>query len=221
MHSSSSSQGSINVSTRFARVILIVMVLLFMAWVIFWCARRPIAGSGGIPIPGEIVIEVPQFFQADPRWSSDRLADTPGNLGGEGCAVSSAAMVLSHYGMEIDPRRLNNFLTRNNGYEGRGWLRWESAAEFHPGMVEKAYEDPPSHALIDSNLLNGNPVIVRIRRPDGITHFVVIVGKRGFDYLIRDPSGAGGGKVYPLKELGVPVEALRYYRRAVTIVKAV
>lgn len=164
-------------------------------------------------MPGEIAIEVPQFFQADPRWRSDRLADTPGNLGGEGCAVSSAAMVLSHYGMEIDPPRLNNFLTRNNGYEGRGWLKWESAAEFTPGIVEKAYEDLPSHALIDWNLLRGNPVIIRVRRPDGITHFVVIVGKRGFDYLIRDPSGAGGGKIYPLKELGVPIEALRYYRR--------
>jgi hypothetical protein len=56
-------------------------------------------------------------------------------------------------------------------------------------------------------------VIIRIRRPDGITHFVVIVGKRGFDYLIRDPAGSGGGRIYPIKELGVPVEALRYYRR--------
>jgi hypothetical protein len=213
VHSFSSSHGSINVSTRFARVILAGAALLFIALVVFWSIRRPIAGSGGIPVPGEIAIEVPQFFQADPRWRSYRLADTPGNLGGEGCAVSSAAMVLSHYGMEIDPPRLNNFLTRNNGYEGRGWLKWESAAEFTPGIVEKAYEDLPSHALIDWNLLRGNPVIIRVRRPDGITHFVVIVGKRGFDYLIRDPSGAGGGKIYPLKELGVPIEALRYYRR--------
>jgi hypothetical protein len=213
VHSFSSSHGSINVSTRFARVILAGAALLCIALVVFWSIRRPIAGSGGIPVPGEIAIEVPQFFQADPRWRSDRLAETPENLGGEGCAVSSAAMVLSHYGMEIDPPRLNNFLTCNNGYEGRGWLKWESAAEFTPGIVEKAYEDLPSHALIDWNLLRGNPVIIRVRRPDGITHFVVIVGKRGFDYLIRDPSGAGGGKIYPLKELGVPIEALRYYRR--------
>lgn len=194
-------------------MILIALSPLLLAAVLCWCWRRPIAASGGLPVPGEIVIGVPQFYQADPRWRGDRLADTAGNLGGEGCAVSSAAMVLSHYGMDVDPRRLNRFLTQNNGYEGTGWLRWESAAEFAPGMVEKAYEDLPSHALIDWNLLGGNPVIVRLRRPDGITHFVVIVGKRGFDYLIRDPSGAGGGKVYPLRELGVPIEALRYYAR--------
>lgn len=216
MHSFSSSHGSINVSNRFARVILAGAALLFIVVAMVWGWRRPIAGSGGIPIPGEIVIGVPQFYQADPRWKNDRLGDTPGNLGGEGCAVSSASMVLSHYGMDVDPRRLNRFLTRNNGYKGRGWLRWESAAEFSPGMLEKAYEDLPSHALIDWNLLRGNPVIVRVRRPDGITHFVVIVGKRGFDYLIRDPSGAGEGRVYPLKDLRVPIEALRYYRKCPT-----
>ena len=191
--------------------IILLLLILVASW--FWCRRGPIAGSGGILIPGEIVIGVPQFHQGDARWMNDRLADTPGSLGAEGCAVSSAAMVLSHYGMDLEPRRLNRFLRENNGYEGRGWLRWESAAEFTPGLVEKAYEDLPSHALIDWNLLRGNPVIIRIRRPDGITHFVVIVGKRGFDYLIRDPAGSGGGRIYPLKELGVPVEALRYYRR--------
>jgi len=125
-------------------------------------------------------------------------------------------MALGFYGMDVDPGRLNRFLKENKGYEGKARLRWESAAEFTPDLVEKAYEDLPSYALIDWNLLRGNPVIIRIRRPDGITHFVVIVGKQGFDYLIRDPAGYGtatAGSVYPLVRLGVPIEALRYYRR--------
>jgi hypothetical protein len=190
-------------------LVAIGMIFLFALWA--W--PRHIGGAGGFPVPGEILISVPQFLQGDPRWSHDRLGDTPGTLGGEGCAVSSASMVLGHYGMSIDPRRLNRFLREHNGYEGKGWLRWESAADFTPGLVEKAYEDLPSFLRIDWNLLHGNPVIVRIRRPDGITHFVVIVGKRGLDYLIRDPAGSGGGRVYPFRELGVPIEALRYYRR--------
>jgi len=168
---------------------------------------------GGIPFLRETVIPVTQYLQADPKWAGEALGKTAGSLGGEGCAVTSAAMVLSFYGMDVDPKRLNLFLTEHDGYEGRGWIRWESAAEFSPGLVEKAYEDLPSHALIDWNLLHGNPVIIRIRRPDGITHFVVIVGKRGFDYLIRDPAASGEGRVYPLSDLGVPVEALRYYRK--------
>ncbi len=199
---------------RHAAVALVAVILIAVAF--FWCWKRPLASRGGLPFFGESVIAVPQYYQADPRWSDEALGTTAGTLGGEGCAVTSAAMVLSFYGMDVDPKRLNRFLTDHDGYEGRGWIRWESAAEFIPGLVEKAYEDLPSHALIDWNLLRGNPVIIRIRRPDGITHFVVIVGKRGFDYLIRDPSAAGGGKVYPLKELGVPIEALRYYRKCPT-----
>ena len=46
----------------------------------------------------------------------------------------------------------------------------------------------------------------------GITHFVVIAGKDGFDYLVRDP-GAGSAKgLYPLRELGSDIEALRFYQ---------
>jgi len=45
----------------------------------------------------------------------------------------------------------------------------------------------------------------------GVTHFVVIAGKDGFDYLVRDP-GAGAAKgLYPLRELGSDIEALRFY----------
>ncbi len=40
---------------------------------------------------------------------------------------------------------------------------------------------------------------------------VVIAGKEGFDYLIRDP-GAGAAKgLYALRELGSKIEALRFY----------
>ena len=195
-------------------VLLLFLALSLLSGVWFW--KRPISGRGGLPIPGELVIEIPQFFQGDPRWGEDRLAETPGTLAAQGCAVSAASMALGFYGMNIDPKRLNQFLSEHYGYEGKGWLRWESAAEYTPGLVQKAYEDLPSYGLIDWNLLHGNPVIVRIRRADGITHFVVLVGKRGFDYLIRDPAGwrrADAGNVYPFVHLGVPVEALRYYRR--------
>lgn len=194
----------------------ILLVIPVMALLAAWIWKMPLSGRGGLPIPGELVIEVPQFFQGDPDWGEDPLGETPGTLASQGCAVSSASMLLGFYGMNIDPKRLNHFLIDHNGYEGKAWLKWESAAKYSPRLVEKAYEDLPSYALIDWNLLRGNPVIVRIRRTDGITHFVVIVGKRGFDYLIRDPAGWGGGnagKIYPLADLGVPVEALRFYRK--------
>ena len=68
-------------------------------------------------------------------------------------------------------------------------------------------------AVVKAERARGNPVIVRLRLPSGITHFVVIAGKKGFDYLTRDP-GAGAAKgLYPLREFGSKIEALRFYER--------
>ena len=135
-----------------------------------------------------------------------------------GCAVASAAMVLASYGIDTDPGRLNRFLTLlDGGYTPQGWVYWEKAAEIDSALTAGLlphYEDKPSHFLIDWNLLRGNPVIVRLRYPNGVTHFLVICGKRGFDYLVRDPGSEGVRGVYPLKDFGSPIEALRFYRKS-------
>lgn len=160
---------------------------------------------------------IPQFRQADARWGTTLLGSTPATFAAEGCAVSSAAMVLASYGMDVDPGRLNAFLTkRPGGYTPEGWIYWEKAAEFDFAFTERLlphYEDLPSYFLIDRNLLAGNPVIARLRYPNGVTHFVVICGKQGYDYLIRDPGRGGQKGVYPLREFGTPIEAIRFYRR--------
>jgi len=178
-----------------------------------WSAKGKISPHGGLYFMRRVELAVPQFRQADPAWHLDHLGNTEGTLGAEGCAVTSAAMVLKSYGIDTDPQRLNNFLTANEGYVGKGWLVWEKAADIEPGRVVKAYEDAPSYWLIDSNLLRGNPVIVRIRFPSGITHFVVICGKDGFDYLIRDPGAGWARGPYPLREIAREIEALRFYKR--------
>lgn len=122
-------------------------------------------------------------------------------------------MVLAYYGADVDPGRLNAFLLAAGGYTERGWIRWEAAAAVAPDRVRFCYEDLPSHFLIDTNLLRGNPLIVRLRYPNGVTHFMVIVGKRGFDYLVRDPGWGAAKGVYPLREFGSRIEALRFYAR--------
>jgi hypothetical protein len=78
------------------------------------------------------------------------------------------------------------------------------------------YEDLASYQLIDSNISRGNPVIVRVRLPNGITHFVVLAGKDGFDYLVQDPGSGSVKGLYPLRELGSDIEALRFYEPITT-----
>jgi hypothetical protein len=178
-----------------------------------WNTKGKLAPSGGRYFLRRVEIPVPLFRQNDPRWGKDPLGATDGTLGAEGCAVSSAAMVLASYGVDTDPQRLNRFLTETNGYTPQGWIYWEAAAALAPDRVRHVYEDLPTYHLIDQNLARGNPVIVRLRYPHGITHFVVLAGKDGYDYLVRDP-GAGAGKgLYPLREFGSEIEALRFYRK--------
>ena len=186
-------------------------------WLKDWQKERPVSPSGGLYFPGRLELNVPQFFQADPRWGNDPLGATPGKLAAEGCAVASAAMALATYGVDVDPGRLNKFLTKlPGGYTPQGWIYWEKAAEFDSDFKARLlphYENQPSYFLIDSNLLEKNPVIARLRYSNGITHFVVICGKEGFDYLIRDPAHAGEQGVYALKRFGSGIEAIRFYRK--------
>lgn len=200
------------------RSVLLILCATALAaggwWAWGWTATKsPLEPRGGLWFPRAVFHDVPHFAQADPRWAQDKLGSTPATLGQEGCAVTSAAMVLASYGADLDPGRLNAFLQTHGGYTGQGWLYWEKAADYPPSLAEHVYEDDASHFLIDWNLLRGNPVIVRLRYPNGITHFVTIVGKSGFEYLIRDPGVGFARGIYFLSDFGSPIEALRFYRR--------
>jgi hypothetical protein len=197
-------------------VILPLFLLLIAAGIYAeWNWKRPLRPSGGRYFFHRVELPVPSFRQGDDKWREDAIGgvEENGTLGSVGCAVAAAAMVFKSYGIDTDPQQLNWFLTAVGGYTEQGWLYWERAAWWAPDRVRHVYEDLPSYSLIDSNLARGNPVIVRVRLSNGITHFVVIAGKEGFDYLIRDP-GAGARKgYYPLRELGSNIEALRFYQR--------
>ena len=194
-------------------IVLLILLVGVLGIYIDWTWKRKLPPSGGRYFFHRVELAVPLFRQGDERWSDDPLGGIPdnGTLGGQGCAVAAAAMVLKFYGIDTDPQQLNWFLTSVDGYTERGWVYWERAAWLSPNRVRHVYEDLPSFWLIDSNLARGNPVIVRVRLGGGVTHFVVVAGKDGFDYLVRDP-GAGAAKgFYPLRELHSDIEALRFY----------
>jgi hypothetical protein len=196
-------------------ILLLVLLIATLAVYIDWNWKRKLSPRGGRYFLHRVDLAVPLFSQSDEKWRGDPLGGVAdnGTLGGEGCAVAAAAMVFKFYGVETDPQQLNWFLTSVGGYTDQGWIYWDRAAWFAPDRVRHAYEDLASYQLIDSNLARGNPVIVRVRLPGGVTHFVVIAGKDGFDYLVRDP-GAGSAKgLYPLRELGSDIEGLRFYER--------
>ena len=170
----------------------------------------PISSTGGQFFDHRVEISVPAFAQDDPRWSDVKLGPSSDTLGDEGCAVTSAAMVAAFYGAKTDPRQLNSFLTRTGGLDHEGLIDWSQVSSVAPDRMELTYDGPPSYRLIDQSLLAGNPVIVLIPLRDGAYHFVVIVGKEGRDYLIRDPADAD--RPYPLQELTPRIGGLCIFR---------
>ena len=201
------------------RLIVLVVVLSALTGTVAAVAhyefgKRPLRPTGGWYFFHRQELPVALFLQGDPVWGQDQLGESIHTMGQVGCAVTSAAMIMKFYGLDTDPGRLNVFLREHGGYDENNDLKWEGPTVLAPERVRHAYEDLPSYYLIDSNLARGNPVIVRLHLASGWTHFVVIMGKQGFDYLIRDPSSAGLRKgVYPLRELGSKIEALRYYEK--------
>ncbi|HWB57935.1 MAG TPA: C39 family peptidase [Chthoniobacteraceae bacterium] len=188
-----------------------LLLLTVLVPVANWTQKKVIPPSGGRYFFHRVELPVPQLFQADEKWADDPLAATKDTLGGEGCAITSIAMIFQYYGIDTDPQRMNWFLDTNGGYTPEGWVYWEKAALIAPDRVKHIYEDLPSYYLIDSNLARGNPVIVKLKLRSGVTHFVVIAGKEGWDYLIRDPATGGEKGIYPLKDLGSDILGLRYY----------
>ena len=205
---------------RVLSIVIFVFVLFIAGLVLYidWTWKRQLSPRGGRYFFHRLELAVPLFKQSDEKWRDDPLGGVPenGTLGGEGCAVAAAAMVFKFYGIDTDPQQLNWFLAFAGGYTERGWIYWDRAAWFAPNRVRHIYEDLPSYQLIDSNLARGNPVIVRVRLSSGVTHFVVIAGKDGFDYLVRDPGAGAARGLYPLRELGSDIQALRFYEPVTT-----
>jgi peptidase C39-like protein len=196
---------------------VVAVTALFIALNFDSIIRAEVSGtipsSGGRYFDRRVEIPVPAFAQDDPRWSNVRLGPSSDTLGDEGCAVTSAAMVIAFYGIKTDPLQLNNFLTRAGGLSEDGLIEWSRVPAIAPAYLKLSYNGNASYELIDTNLLERNPVIAFIRLPDGGYHFVVIVGKEGHNYLIRDPAASPVRRPYPLSELTDRIQGVCFFGR--------
>ncbi len=201
----------------FSRIATLAVAICLGGFSWWYFKKGPVGASDGLPL--SILLPVSHFAQGNLQWGGEFLAGNPHEtLARAGCAVTSAAMVLAYKGMDIDPARLNSFLTAlPGGYVGHSWIEWYKAAEYDPRLTASLlphYEDAPSRFYLDWNLLRGNPVIIRVASrhpsPHALTHFMVVVGKSGRDYIVQDP-GTIRKEPYPLKNYGPQIDAIRFY----------
>ena len=133
--------------------------------------------------------------QQDSKWKSDILGfgDPSDTIGYVGCALTSVAMLLSGHGYPETPKTLNQKLKNVQGFVSAG-IRWGAVSQVYPNVTLKAFipcstSDAPL-AQIDAAIAAGQPAIVQVdhsNAPGIQTHWVVLYGKKGDDYLMLDP----------------------------------
>ena len=134
---------------------------------------------------------LPIYLQNDPRWQDELIGGSQQTLGAVGCTVCCVSMALAHYGIDLPPPQLNELLKANNGYTSQGWLKWQTVSQLTHSQIDFTISNQPTTALIDAALQLGQPVIAKIRLYGIFPHWVLIVGKNGTDYLVKDPLGDG------------------------------
>jgi hypothetical protein len=135
------------------------------------------------------------YSQQDPKWKQDVLGfgSPQDTIGYVGCALTSAAMLLSGHGFAETPKTLNKKLQSIKGFYSAG-IVWGAVSQLYPQITVKSNiscqkADAPL-GLIDASIKAGQPVIVMVDSTpaDGLlTHWVVLYAKEGSDYLMLDP----------------------------------
>ena len=181
------------IGKRSVQLVCVLVVLLLAGVFVVRFIRGnnspPIAPRGGESFQDFVNIETPFYLQRDPRWKDQAVGGSGESLGKVGCAVASLAMALHHYGVELTPAQLNDSLKTHGGYTMRGWLKWGTVATISKGKVAVEIIPKPTHADLDSALRQRRPVLVKVLIRHVIPHWVLIIGKEGQEYLMRDPLG--------------------------------
>jgi hypothetical protein len=159
------------------------------------------------------IADVPLYKQQAGEWAQDDYGGTTINpwkdpetgenakLGKWGCALTSAAMVVSYHGVQQNgftttPRELNNWLRNpaNGGYSG-GHLLWGKVAEYarNVGGIELYYYEGrgPGHGVVNTFLCNGDPIVLSTNsHPYTGGHFLLATGQSGEQsWFVNDPGG--------------------------------
>jgi len=174
---------------------ILISILLAILLALLWVSRdkflvdsaHAITAKSTTTIKNIPLIEVPTFYnQRDKTWASDRLGNTHETVGKVGCLISSVGMNLSYYGIGMNPKKINEKLTKVEGFTSRGWLVWSKLSTITDEKVTISFPKL-SHENIEKYLLKKEPVLAKLYINRVIPHWVLIVGEKEGEYLMLDP----------------------------------
>jgi uncharacterized protein YgiM (DUF1202 family) len=138
------------------------------------------------------------LYQNDDAWKKSTLGHSNETIGGWGCLLTSATMMLNGIGYNETPVSVNDKMKNAGGFQGAFFIPsvlpyiWPNCA-FQDVQACEAY--PAPIAQIDAAVAQGKPVILQVdwNKQAGIqTHFVLVKERKGEDYVIYDPYKYGG-----------------------------
>lgn len=123
------------------------------------------------------------FAQTDSRWGNQRIGNSKSLMKDYGCAVSGVAMVFRSHGSGTDPGKL----AKEKIFYG-DLISWPSSWSPNIKRVSSISHGNVNWSTVKSEISDGNPVIVYIKRTSGGGgHYVVVTGKDSKDYIVHDP----------------------------------
>jgi len=138
------------------------------------------------------------LYQNEDKWKNTKLGHSNETIGGWGCLLTSATMMLNGMGYSETPETVNEKMKANGGFQGAFFIP-SMLPYIFPNLIYKDMQpcenSPAPVALIDAAIAAGKPVILQVdwNKQAGIqTHFVLIKEKQGNDYVIYDPYKYGG-----------------------------
>lgn len=132
------------------------------------------------------------LYQNDDKWKNVKLGNSTETIGGWGCLLTSATMMLNGIGYNETPDTVNDKMKKAGGFQGALFMPsflpyiWPNCAyrDMQP------CENSVPIAQIDAAVAAGKPVILQVdwNKQVGIqTHFVLVKDKKGDDYVLYDP----------------------------------
>ncbi|MBC8506571.1 MAG: hypothetical protein ISR58_13350 [Anaerolineales bacterium] len=140
------------------------------------------------------MFETDALYQNDPKWKNVPLGhQNKETIGTWGCLLTSMTMVANGFGANETPESMMNKLKNAGGFQGALVIP-ATMPSVVPGIVFKGYQPCENHpaplSQIDAALAAGMPIIAQVdwSPKAGLqTHWVVVYGKEGNRYLMKDP----------------------------------
>lgn len=145
------------------------------------------------------------FRQDDGRWKEDHLGTSDCTVGSSGCVLTCIASAVSGESGAATPGQWNQVFSDHQVYDKQGNLQWAELEKLD-GFQVQVFSDA-SGELLEECLEAGHYPIVRVRRPvTGSSHYILIVGAEGGEYLCMDTLEDG---VTRLSDYGNRIYAVR------------